>query len=586
MDPLTALSLAAAILQFVEAGSKIVKRLSEFTADLDDIPRSFRQVRTELPLIIDGLRRINEQVEAGLVESSTEAALLPVVRECLQSAIELNNLLDRIIPPATASSWERRKKAIASLSKDKKVDELARALEKYVRILTFHQVTSAPAKTSRACFWFVPFDRNPAFVGRDAVFQAVDQAFNVRTVGSQPKVSLCGLGGIGKSQIALEYCYRKRLVDNQVSVFWVNAATAPRFEESFKRIANECGLVGHNDAATDGVLRAQQWLQAQDFRWIMVIDNVDDQSGYFREKISNGKTPSQCTPRCPNGTLIFTTRTRDMAVDLAAPAAPVMVAELDEKEGLQLVRARLDGRPPVDDDVVRQLLTELEYIPLAITQALAFMSKRRKSIPQYLELYRKSDGNKSRLLSFDFADHGRQDGSLESVARTWSISFESIRENNPRTANLLCIMSFFQHQSIPLLLLQDADDGEEDGVENAWDILCDYSLLNADEDQKTFHTHRLVQLATGLWLKRDGPNEANRWATRALCSLGHHFPNTELNHQPIGDYWLRCQSLLPHVDLLLKHSFEDMPKGRQKDIDLKRARLLERSAQYFISVGA
>lgn len=583
MDPLTALSLAAAILQFVEAGSKIVKRLSEFSPALDDIPRSFRQVRTELPLIIDGLRRVNEQAKAGLVEPSTEAALLPVVRECLQSTVELNDLLDRIIPSATASTWERRKKAIASLTKDKKVKELAEALEKYVRVLTFHQVTSAPAKKPRACFWFVPFDRNPAFVGRDAVFQAIDRAFNVKT-GSQPKASLCGLGGIGKSQIALEYCYRKRLADNEVSVFWVNAATASRFEESFKRIADECGLVNQNDAATDGILNAQQWLQAQHFHWIMVIDNVDDQSSYFHGKMSNGKTPSQCIPRCPHGTLIFTTRNRDIAVDLAAPSVPVMVAELNEKEGLQLVKGRLEDKSRVDDNMVRELLVELEYIPLAITQALAFMSKRRKTVPQYLEQYRKSDGNRSRLLSFDFVDHGKQDGSLESVAKTWSISFESIRENNPRAANLLCITSFFQHQRIPRLLLQDPNGG--DCFENDWDVLCDYSFLNADEDQSTFHTHRLVQLATRLWLQRGGPDEANTWAFRALCSLGHHFPDSQPMNRRFGDYWPICQSLLPHTDLLLKHSFENISDDMLKDIDLERARLLANSAQYFISAGA
>ena len=204
MADLAAVGLASAIAQFVEVGVKVVARLADFSAHLDQAPKAFREVKTELPLIIDGLRRLSEQINAGHLDASTQAALGPVLQECNECARRLEELLEKIIPAADASSWERRKKAIASLSQDRKVDEIADALSRYVRLLIFHQVVGPtvaplpePTREQEACpFWVVPYSRNPTFVGREDVFEAIAESFNVRE-GSQPKAALCGLGGIG-----------------------------------------------------------------------------------------------------------------------------------------------------------------------------------------------------------------------------------------------------------------------------------------------------------------------------------------------------------------------------------------------------
>jgi hypothetical protein len=594
MDPLSAVGLAASIVQFIEAGVKIATRLADFGAAINEIPKSFRQVKTELPLIVDGLRRINGRIESGSLDPSAQAALAPVISECLRSALQLNEVLEKTLPAATASTWERRKKAIASLVRDKEVDALAEALGKYLKVLTFHQIISATTQTEhktasrRNAFWLVPFDRNSSFVGRAAVFKAIDESFSVKQ-GAQPKASLCGLGGIGKSQIALEYCYRRRQSDGQCSVFWVNAATTARFEESFKRIAVECGLTDRNESTSDAVLLAQDFLQSRhDGPWLMVIDNVDDQASFFREKMRNDKTPSQCLPRCAHGSLLFTTRTRDVAVDLANPLDPIMIAELDQAEGLQLVKERLQGHHGQDDAVVHQLLAELEYIPLAITQALAFISKRRKTVAQYLDQYRRNDAARTRLLAFEFADHGRQEGSLESIAKTWSLSFGWIRSNNPQAADLLYRISFLQHQSIPRNLLFDAEgengDEYEDDFEDAVAVLLAYSFLDADDGQQVFDTHRLVQLTTRWWLQNEGPNEQSKWALAALRSVCRHFPKPTTG--PRDEYWSLCESLLPHAELLLKHNFDNVHSSLQRDVDLERASLLANTARHLFWMGA
>lgn len=203
MDPLTALSLAAAAAQFIELAAKVIHRLSDFSADLDQTPKAFRQIKTELPLIVDGLRRIDERNREGSLDPQSRAVLYSVIEECQELVAQLNALLDKILPPPSASSWERKWKAIASLNSDAKIEELAKSLAKYIQVITFHQVVAPASRIESAVLvrkaeprWLVPFDRNPSFVGRQEIFKAIEATFNVEE-GVQPKAALWGLGGIG-----------------------------------------------------------------------------------------------------------------------------------------------------------------------------------------------------------------------------------------------------------------------------------------------------------------------------------------------------------------------------------------------------
>jgi hypothetical protein len=276
---------------------------------------------------------------------------------------------------------------------------------------------------------------------------------------------------------------------------------------------------------------------------------------------------------------------------------------MTKQEGIQLVKERLRRGPdPLDDTTIGELLDELECIPLAITQAISFISKRRMTIPQYLEKYRQSDVTRTRMLTFEFAEHGRQVGSLESVAKTWSVTFKWIRSNSPRAADLLCLISFFQHQAIPRQLLlapkgqageglaakkeETEEEEEEDGFdfEDALDTLCAFSLLDTGGSANIFTTHHLVQLATRWWLQNKDPEEQSRWALAALQSVGRHFPAWE----GIGtEYWSLCEALFPHAELVLAYNFSSkwFP-NHQRTIELARAKLLVATGHYLVWMSA
>jgi tetratricopeptide (TPR) repeat protein len=361
-------------------------------------------------------------------------------------------------------------------------------------------------------------------------------------------------------------------------VFWVHAATTARFEETYKRIATECGIVTQEDSQVDVNLLVQNWLESRhEGRWLMVIDNVDDADVFFREATSNKKTLSQYIPRTGQGTLLFTTRSRDIAVDLILPAKPIPVPVLTKSEGGQLFRSRVTGDH--SEEHVIELLEELEYIPLAITQAAAFMSKRRRTIPQYLELYRKSHSARVRMLSYEFSDHGRQYNSMESIAKTWIISFESIRRGNPRSADLLSLMSCFDRHAIPAALLYEEEEDILD-FEDAVAVLCAFSLIESDEAGSSFDMHNLVQLATKLWLIDEKKGEEDKWAFEALNSLARKFPAPL--HHTTREYWKLCGAFLPHAQLILAHPF----KSQRDEIDLARATLLLSVSRYLNWRGA
>ncbi|KAL7904569.1 P-loop containing nucleoside triphosphate hydrolase protein [Trichoderma velutinum] len=422
-------------------------------------------------------------------------------------------------------------------------------------------------------FWLVPFDRNTSFVGRNETFTEINRAFEVKD-GSQPRAALCGLGGIGKSQVALEYCYRRRSKDAKCSVFWVNAATVARFEESLNRIASECSISAPEGAKSDAALLLKDWLEVQHTGpWLMVIDNVDDEDAFFREKMTIGKTPSECIPNCQAGSLLFTTRSHKVASDVANHATPIEIHELGKTEGLEFVRKQLQDNEP--ESIILELLEELEYTPLAITQAVAFMVKRQMTIQQYLEQYR---GNgtataKSTLPNHEFSDHARPENTLDSVAKTWKISFEAIRKSNRKAAELLCLINFFQHHGIPAILLQDADElGEGSHFQEAAELLKAFSII--DENDSVFSTHRLVQLATRWWLEEENPQDVDKWAFQALKSIASQFPAP--TSEPKSDYFKLGEIFLPHAEWILQYQF----KTTTKDSEITRAKLLASTGRF------
>ena len=194
------IGLVAAILQIADYGAKLVERVNDFRKSLDDVPKAFADISLEVPLLINILSRTKEQAESGALDQASQDAVLPVVRGCLAKVDMLHSILVRSLPAKADSSWRRSAKALASLSREKKIEQLVAGLRSYVQLLTFHQATGVPAAVvlpkadvlPEKPRFLVPFDRDVNFVGREDVIAQIDGAFE-----KSGRVALSGIGGVG-----------------------------------------------------------------------------------------------------------------------------------------------------------------------------------------------------------------------------------------------------------------------------------------------------------------------------------------------------------------------------------------------------
>ncbi|CAI7579555.1 unnamed protein product [Penicillium pancosmium] len=429
----------------------------------------------------------------------------------------------------------------------------------------------------------VPFPHDQDFVNRDEILDEIHEKSSIP--GS--RIVLVGLGGVGKSRLAIEYCHRVRQQSPETWVFWVHASNAARCEESLRNLADRAKIPGRQDRNANIFQLFVNWLQDGKIgEWILVLDNVDDDEllrkplgTRIQTQVNAQYYPSTWPPlkyllKTSNGSIIITSRSKAVALEIAGHEKHLIdVQPMNMAEALLLMQRKLDLYAGSTESL--QLVEELEFMPLAIVQAASYITHRspRCSVSQYLEKFRQSERQATKLLDQESHDAGRDWEAKNSILLTWQISFDHIRRIRQSAADLLSLMSFFDWQGISEDLLQvqdigrncqswgsaqdirdissneDADSSSEldlhDDFESDIATLRDYSLIATGEDGMVFTMHRLVQLTVRTWLKSYGQKE--EWKERFISNLNNKFPTGEYEN------WERCRSLFPHVRSAVLH---------------------------------
>lgn len=328
-------------------------------------------------------------------------------------------------------------------------------------------------------------------------------------------------------------------------MLWVHAGNTARFVESYKRIASELQILGRDDPNVDVVQLVRDWLETKyECRWLMIFDNVDDRKSFFETYTYAGKALREYVPQNPQGSIIYTTRNVDIGMDLALDRLPVTVPPMDVYEAQALLGERIRAESTETEQL--ELLEDLVYLPLAISQATAFMAKRHKSVAEYVKLYRGSESTRIRLLGQRFNYHGREARPLESVVTTWWVSFNYIKTENPRSAEVLSMMSFMDQQGIPFSLLI-ADEEDNFDFEEAMGLLEAFSLVTLDTHRYSCNVHRLVTVAVQAWLS-EYENKREMVAAQVLELVSDRFPNGYF------ESWPTCRIYFPHAEEVLRSS--------------------------------
>jgi tetratricopeptide (TPR) repeat protein/DNA-binding XRE family transcriptional regulator len=389
--------------------------------------------------------------------------------------------------------------------------------------------------------WHVPYRRNRFFTGRQedlAHLHAQLQAEQGAEVSIQV---ISGLGGIGKTQLALEYVYRYR--HSYTAVLWIQADTPERFQSELAALASLLQLPEQRALDQEQAVRAvRRWFEEQS-NWLLILDNVEDIVS-VSAMIPTGAGHVLITTRAQaNGTLARHMDLAQMSLDEGALFLLRRAKIFGGNEPLEQVDGLLQAQ-------ARAIVCELGGLPLALDQAGAYIEETGCGLSGYLDRYQSRSVDLLMRRGRFVADHP------ESVGMTFALSYEQVERMNKAAAALLRLCAFLAPDAIPEELLTKS--ASEPGsllapvaadplvFDEALAVLRSYSLVHRHAETRTFTMHRLVQVVL-----KDRMDEDTRrqWAECALRAVHHVFPR----EVAIGTWPRFCQRYLPHALYCIQH---------------------------------
>ncbi|GAC1349359.1 MAG: FxSxx-COOH system tetratricopeptide repeat protein [Ktedonobacteraceae bacterium] len=395
---------------------------------------------------------------------------------------------------------------------------------------------AAPAFPSTLpTIWTVPYRRNPYFTGREGELVSLANSLSTGATFALTQ-SLSGLGGIGKTQLAVEYAYRFR--DRYNCVLWAGADSRETLIADCTQLVEELKLPEKEERDQNQIVVAlQRWLRDQQ-HWLLILDNVEDLG------VVNWFLPAQY-----QGAVLLTTRrqvTEPMAQALELGPWPENDAMLFLLKRTKILTfdLSLDDAAARDIAPARTITQALGNLPLALDQAGAYILETQCGFANYLDLFQKRQAELLRRRAGKEipTDHP------ESVATTFTLNFQRVQQRSEVAAELLRVCAFlapddigeeiFVHGASKLgpLLQSLGSDGLL--LNQAIEVLRTFSLIKRDPEKKTLTIHRLVQAV--LQDTMSAPDQEG-WIERVTAAINAVFPHVEYTT------WSQCERLVPHA---------------------------------------
>jgi tetratricopeptide (TPR) repeat protein len=301
-------------------------------------------------------------------------------------------------------------------------------------------------------------------------------------------------------------------------------------EQAYSEIAKILEIPRVADAKEDVKELVRQYLSNNTAgKWLLIVDNADDMNLLFgSEQLSRGI--ADYLPQSEIGLILFTTRYQDVAVSLTGGDI-IELEEMNKEEAVSFLAKSLARKHLLEDNAITtELLDELTYLPLAITQAAAYLNRNKNtSITDYLQLLRSTEQDMINLLSQQFRDSTRYKDSENAVAKTWLVSFDQIRDQDEVAAGLLSFISCIESKSIPHSILPSVQPKER--TTRAIGTLCGYSFLSKRGNEEIYDMHRLVHLASRVWVANHGTTEETM--ENAIQCVSNVFPYVKYDNRSI-----------------------------------------------------
>ncbi|KAG8528660.1 uncharacterized protein KY384_006347 [Bacidia gigantensis] len=422
-------------------------------------------------------------------------------------------------------------------------------------------------KLWRCGIFDVPHAKNPNFRGRESELERLDSLLkngSNTTSGSAKTVAIYGLGGVGKTQLAIQYVHKARAESAELSIFWISArgneeiaagllsvfqllnktiAGSTEDETSYDAKSARPFLSSHENTEEQNRAKLKEWMCLKSSGdWLMVFDNFDDLKINFHHHI----------PREATGRVIFTTRDRNIIGLSASAGIDLRAMDYQNARMLFLSLSNPFVEPTFDtlledreNEALDQILDDLQYFPLAIDQAACFVRENAPmSLQEYCRYLQPRSENREQLLRFKQANPDYP----ESVMTTWEISLDYLNRVRPQASQILQLLGFLNNEVSEVLLTNalcqipwelklklgakqlPADIITEltylkDDVKFriAIGTLASLSLVQRSVERGTLTVHPLVH----EWIRvrlNPFPEQQKTLTTSACHILFHHFP--------------------------------------------------------------
>jgi hypothetical protein len=329
--------------------------------------------------------------------------------------------------------------------------------------------------------------------------------------------ALYGLGGVGKTQLAIEYAHQ--FAADYDLVWWVSAEQPVLIADQFAQLAHQLDLPTR--ATVAGTIELVLAEQRRRSGWLLIFDNAEH--------------PQHLAPYQPGGAghVLITSR----APGWGALGGRLEVDVLTRPETVALLRRRI---PELDDRLADELAAELGDLPLAAGQAAAYLEQTALPAADYLHRFRT---RRASLLT-----KGDVLGYQERLDTTWTLSLERLRTDSPAAVALLELAAFLAPEPIPLSLFSSHPElleeplctaaADPDTLDDVLGAVVGLSLARRHAD--SFQLHRLVQ---AVIRQRLTPAQQQTTADRVLALLAGGHPGTP--NDPAN--WKWYAQLAPHV---------------------------------------
>ena len=333
----------------------------------------------------------------------------------------------------------------------------------------------------------------------------------------------------------------------------MHGGSKDKFHAACRRLASLLDIQGWDDREVDVLQMVKDRLtEDSDHPWLMILDNADSSEEWLSSD-RNSDAPFRALidylPRCAHGNILITTRDSQLGQKLSeSKQKPLDVERLSPYEAEALLRVRLTHKESLNDEDAKELTAALEYLPLTIGQAAAYLNEIDMSAQDYLILFRRGLADVPELLSESIHDPARDRETSNSIFQTWRLSFRRIAKEDSRAAELLSIMSMLDREGISEDLLRKAGEPPLK-FKRAIAKLKAYSFIQEDRASSQYSMHRLVQISTQRWL--DYLEHTIRVKEAAVAAVSACCPVA-----PEYILWPTFINLKPHIMRVLEYTME------------------------------